>query len=326
MRISFHFEFHIHIDRENGLVAKTDTEPRVQQAPADNFCQLAEQEIEKLSSARSLSTIQNYRTALHSFCKYHAEMPQKTGLDGETMKGFERWLRDHAICPNTISCYLRSLRSLAVRLYGDEAKRWFSQAYTGYDKTDKRAIEPSDLSRLRDLSLKPGSFLCLVRDLFLFSFYALGMPLVDMAYLRKEQIAEGQIVYYRHKTGQRVCVPLEPCLSEIINRYQSEQRDFVFPLLRSNNAETNEKKYRELLCHYNRSLKSLAQMAGISHRLTSYVARHTWASIAYNANVDLPVISKALGHSNPQHTLIYIREINDLRLEEANRKILTELH
>ena len=80
-----------------------------------------------------------------------------------------------------------------------------------------------------------------------------------------------------------------------------------------------------MLNRYNRSLKTLARKSGLNLRITSYTARHTWASVAYSSNVCLPIISKALGHTNPQTTLTYIKEINDKRLEEANREIISRI-
>ena len=75
---------------------------------------------------------------------------------------------------------------------------------------------------------------------------------------------------------------------------------------------------------YNRLLNQLAQKAIIPH-LTSYVARHSWASIAYSLDVALPIISKAMGHTSTQTTLTYIREINDYRIDEANKGIISPL-
>ena len=83
--------------------------------------------------------------------------------------------------------------------------------------------------------------------------------------------------------------------------------------------------YPSALNRYNRSLKLLARQAGIPVKLTSYVARHSWASIAYEQGVALPVISKALGHTNTETTLVYIEGIKDERLAEANRKLLERI-
>ena len=71
--------------------------------------------------------------------------------------------------------------------------------------------------------------------------------------------------------------------------------------------------------------RKTGRRARIKENLTSNVARHSWASIAYKKNLDLPVISKALGHTDTKTTLIYISEIDDKRLALANRKLLKEV-
>ncbi len=114
-------------------------------------------------------------------------------------------------------------------------------------------------------------------------------------------------------------------MQEIINRYVASDREYVFPLLNSLQPREAYRDYLQKLNHYNKALKQLATQAGIGRKLTSYVSCHTWASMAYNSNVDLPVISKALGHANPQNTLIYIQQINDQRLYQANRQIIQEI-
>ncbi|WP_051651924.1 site-specific integrase [Prevotella sp. P6B1] len=319
MSISIKFELHIHINKcESKKQEKTSSVSKL------NFLQAAETEVERLQASLSQSTTENYKTALRALKRYMKQDIDISQVNQQLMKGFERWLRDQGLCTNSISCYMRSIRSLLNRIKGENPTHAFDGVYTGRAKTEKRAITEADITSIKQTQLRPQSFLCLVRDIFLFSYYALGMPFVDIAFLRRHQITDQQLVYHRHKTGQRVVVPLEPCMLEIINRYQSDS-GYVFPLLKSNNPQKAYQEYLLMLNHYNRSLKTLARKAGLSLRLTSYTARHTWASVAYGANVDLPVISKALGHTNPQTTLTYIKEINDNRLAEANRIIVNRL-
>lgn len=99
--------------------------------------------------------------------------------------------------------------------------------------------------------------------------------------------------------------------------------DYLFPIIRSLDPKKAYRQYQVSLGVYNKNLKELSHMAGIKANLTSYVVRHTWASLAYEKNVELNVISKALGHTNTQTTQIYIREINDERLAEANHALLS---
>lgn len=317
LRLDFEFYVHLHLGEKD-----VSEQGNTKHLSSNLFCQAVEQEVERQRLIRSTSTIENYLTAIRSFKTFLVQMGSDSFLCHDLISQYESWLHIRLVRPNTISCYMRSLRSLTTKIYGEEYRQWFKHVYTGHAKTDKRALAAEDIAKLKHTPIRPGSSLSLTRDLFLFSFYALGMPFVDMAFLRHEQISDGQITYYRHKTGQPVTIKLEPCMQKIIDQYQDAKRPYVFPLLTSTEASTAYTEYQKALNHYNRALKTLAAKSGISHALTSYMSRHSWASIAYDKNVDLSVISKALGHTNPQHTLIYIKQINDSRLEEANHKIL----
>ena len=320
MGINIKFEFHVHANLPSKNAFEDPVSSECHQYSEGMFFSQATQELTLQAKYKSPSTIRNYQTALASFQEYLHRDISLSEISSEVIN-YERWLKDRHISPNTISCYMRSLRSLACKLMGEEAKSLFKEVYTGAAETAKRALRDTDIVKLRAASLKPGSFQSLARDLFLFSFYALGMPFVDMAFLRKQNISEGFIIYYRHKTGQRICIPVEQCMNDIISRYDRTDNNYVFPLLHSTAPDLAYKEYLQKLNRYNRALKSIAQKAGVAKRLTSYVSRHTWASLAYSSNIDLAVISKAMGHTNPQNTLIYIRQIDDSRLMEASRKV-----
>lgn len=241
------------------------------------------------------------------------------------MADYAQWLRQQGISMNTVSCYLRSLRAIynkVVKQYDLEDRKPFKDLFTGHAKTVKRSATGDDIKRLQAMILPKHSALQLSRDIFLFSLYAQGMPFVDVAFLRKEQIRDGLIVYERHKTGQQIVVKIEGCIQEIINRYSSADSDFVFPIITAHRPAQAYKQYQSSLRNYNRNLHKLEKLAGLKRGLTSYVVRHTWASVAYDTNVDLAVIASALGHTNTNTTRIYIRDINNRRLAEANHKVL----
>lgn len=313
------FKIHFHVKKKVKDMHCKKGEAAILSTPIDKTLQLAEQEIEKWKVSLSPSTLGNYMTALRSLNQFLSSIAGIKELNQETIKAYERWLRKRKVNLNTISCYMRCLRSLFNKVYiGKSGVNWFNHVFTGRTTTEKRSIQESDIVKLRSLKLKASSFACLVRDLFIFSFYALGMPFVDIAFLKKEQIKDDKLIYYRHKTGQKVTIKLEPCMKEIIKRYSVYEREYVFPIIKSCNHDKAYAEYQLMLNRYNKKVKILAQKAGIQSRLTSYTPRHTWASLAYNNSIDLHVISKALGHTNPQTTLTYIRQIDDTRLEEAN--------
>lgn len=322
MEVNIYFNIQIVLCHSTG---HEDSNREMRAEEQQDFFTSAADIINDVKESLSPSTISNYEVALRSFEAYAGNNVTVDSISADVLKGFERHLRKRNVSQNTSSCYMRSLRSLLTKMAGKEKCHLFDEVYTGKANTQKRAITEQQLSAIKHLQLQEGSYLCLARDIFLFSYYACGMPFVDIAFMRKDQIANGKLSYFRRKTGVGVSVTLEPCMTEIINRYKSDERESVFPFITANDEVQAYAQYLKALNHYNRTLKTLAKKAGISQNLTAYVARHSWASSAFAANVDMPVISKALGHTDSQTTKIYIKEINDDRLAEANREIIDRI-
>lgn len=306
-------------DRSNAQTAKKGPVSLVQTVQAI---------VEDAQRAKRYHTASNYRTAVRSLLVYiGADDLDMQTLNSEVIESYQRWLRNSNVKLNTISCYARALRAIYNKVKNrlDSEEDPFAHAFTGISRTVKRSIEADDLRRLRNLRLKHGSKLEQARDVFLFGFYALGMPFVDIAFLQKHQIKDGVLSYNRRKTHQPVRVKLEPCMEEILQRYSSPVRPYVFPYLTKTVPQQIYAQYQSALRQHNRLLKQLEEMAGLHCKLTSYVARHTWASIAFQQNLDLRLISKALGHTRTETTLIYIRELNDDYLATANHNLLQEV-
>ena len=82
------------------------------------------------------------------------------------------------------------------------------------------------------------------------------------------------------------------------------------------------RQYQTALGYHNRKLKQLAEIAGISEKLSTYTARHSWATAARRHNVPLSIISAGLGHSSERTTLIYLDSVENVALDNANHEIL----
>jgi integrase len=286
----------------------------------NDFIMAAHGVVEKMKGTRSESTLANYSTAIRSLDIFLRNHPTQTLLDEQLLSAYQFWLQQKGICLNTVSCYIRSLRSIYNLLVGNTLI--FNNAFTGGTRTRKRSLSVEDVKKLKALRLKGMPQLEMARDLFLFSIYALGMPFVDMAFMKKENVQFDSIYYMRHKTNQPVFVPLEPCMKDIIRKYQHSDTAYLFPILTTTEQPQAYLQYQNKLNSYNRLLKKLSSLAGLNVNLSSYVVRHTWASLAYSSNVELNVISKALGHTNTNTTQIYIRELEDYRLKDANHIVL----
>lgn len=282
-------------------------------------------EVERVREVGRYKTASNYLTAARSWTRYLGREDWVfSEMTVDKVTAYQRWLSERDICLNTISAYMRALRVMYHRAMETDYDP-FAQVFTGRAKTRKRSLSPDDIQQLHALELPHGSQLALARDIFLFSFYAMGMPFVDIAYLKKGQLKDGYIHYARHKTGQRIQVALLPCMLRIIERYQENDSDYVFPILTADTPRRQHHLYSCRLRQYNYSLQRLEQLLPNPCHLSSYVVRHSWASIAYQHHLDISLIGKALGHTKTSTTLLYIKSLADPDLAEANLGMITEL-
>ena len=203
----------------------------------------------------------------------------------------------------------------------------FHEAYTGVDKTGKRCVGAAIIRKLKGLNLEKFPDFSLVRDMFLFSIYTRGMSFIDMVFLRKHDIRDGEISYIRKKTKCLMRVKVEEDIREILKKYYRlyPESGFVFPILRGEDRCENYREYQRALSRYNYGLKKLSAMIGVDRSLTSYVARHTWASMAYKMEIPVSVISCGMGHKTEAVTRIYLDSLENSVIDRANRRILRSL-
>lgn len=297
-------------------------------ANINSFPQFMRQRIQVTRKAGKERTAEIYSTTLNSFERF---LNGKDLLFKEVTQAlicrYEDWLRDRDVTRNTIGFYMRALRSVYNQAVDRELTRQrnpFRHVYTGVDKTLKRAVSVSIIRRLKTMDLSREPQLGLARDLFLFSFYTRGMSFVDMAYLRPGDIADGILRYARRKTGVTLCVRWEPCMQEIVARYSADCGEFLLPII-TNACKDFRRQYKTCLYRVNRALRRLSDRMGLDRPLTTYVARHSWASIAYGRRVPLSVIAEGMGHDSEKTTRIYLASIGDSRVDKANSMIIRSL-
>lgn len=296
--------------------------------PTTSFLCRARHMVERLRRSRSTSTTDNYCTALRSLERFlRSENRKEAMLSRDVVEHYDRWLNRKGVSPNTRSCYLRSLRALHRRIVGrNRSTETFSTVFTGNAPTRKRALPLQTLRRLQSLQLGTNRAQRLARDVFFFSLFALGMPFADVALLQWHDLHGGYFVYHRRKTGVEVRVRLEPCMREIAERWRDKSSDRVFPLVPDTlTGEELERAYRKALGWYNRQLRLLAVCAHVPHALSSYCARHTWATMAYAQGMELPLISTAMGHRNTQTTMVYIARKEHTQVARMNKKLLESI-
>ena len=275
---------------------------------------------------RSLAT--KYQSSLNSLIRFlKGRLLTFEDMDSSLMLSYENYLKDLGRCPNTTSFYMRNLRAIynqAVEQGLTPQNHPFARVYTGIAKTVKRAVNIEEVQKIKAKELPPDSAEEFSRDIFLFSLYTCGMSPTDIAHLLKSDLQGDHLSYRRQKTGQRITIRWEPCMQKLVDKYNNDDSPYLIPLI-TRPGEDEERQYQNRIHLINHHLKKLGEELGLSSRLTSYVARHSWASIAKSQDVPVAAISEAMGHTTERTTRIYLKSFDNTLVDCANQKVLSAI-
>ena len=287
------------------------------------FLEFFRQQIERLQSNGNLRTSETYQAAHNKFLAFRQGKDIAADeIDGAMMEALQAFLRLQGLSMNSISFYMRIVRAVYHRAVEQglcSDCHPFTHVFTGSQTTAKRALNLEELKRIKNLVLtNPDEQFA--QDLFLFSFYTRGMSFVDLAYLKKENVHDGMMVYTRRKTGHMLAVRWERVMQRIVDRHPSPT-PYLLPIIHA--PGYNERnQYRTVQDHVNRLLKDIAMKANIRQNLTMYCARHSWATIAREHKVPVSVISHAMGHTNELTTEVYLKAIDSSVIDQCNYEMI----
>lgn len=299
--------------------------------PRDNigFVAFARTLIAHLSGIGRTSMSTAYATTISSFLRFLADRRDVAfaDFDSDLMQAYEVWLKAGGLCPNSSSYYMRNLRAIYNRAVERELTAQnhpFRHVYTGIDKTVKRAVPLRVIRRIRDMDLTDNPALDYARDMFMFSFYTRGMSFVDMAFLQKKDLHNGILSYRRRKTNQQLTIKWEKPMQDIVDKYDTTASPYILPIIRDIGRD-GRRQYKNVAHFVNIKLKSIGRRINLDIPLTTYVARHGWASIARSKNIPLATISEAMGHDSETTTRIYLASLDTSVVDRANHIILSSL-
>ena len=273
------------------------------------------------------------RTSLLKFTGQRLQIPF-SDIDAVWLRRYENWLRTSGCGDTTISQLFRTLRSVfnkAVELQLVKRDYYPFDAYkvSKFDtRTKKRAIMKEDVRKVIALDLSQGyPSERLARDIFVFSYFGAGINFADIALLKYGNVRDGRVQYVRKKTGKPINFLLTEEMRNIIVKYQRQgqtDEDYIFPILDRRVHRTEQQRYdrtHKVLTNTNRWLRKIGQRVGIEH-LTTYVARHTFATVLKRSGVNIAIISESLGHSDLSTTQIYLDSFENSQIDAAMQNLL----
>ncbi|RKR81066.1 site-specific recombinase XerD [Mucilaginibacter gracilis] len=244
-------------------------------------------------------------------------------IDVNFLRRFEDWLIKNNIAITTRSIDFRTFRTVWRNAMKEKICREnhypfkdFSYSKYNAPKTKKRAISVEQINKIVELNLEDDKLIN-SRNYFLFSYYCRGLNFADLASLKWTNIRDGFINYVRAKTKEEFDFKLHPEALKILDYYRvlegNSDAGYVFPILYKRHATVRSQRDRRLkiLKRVNKDLKTMAGDAEIQKNLTTYVARHSYASALRIKGVSKEDIGKSLGHDSIKTTEIYLDEIGD---------------
>jgi integrase/recombinase XerD len=190
----------------------------------------------------------------------------------------------------------------------------------------KRALSIDEFKKFRDVDLTKYPTLLEAYHYFMFSIYTRGMNFQDMMHLKWSDIQNNRIHYTRSKTKGKFNLEIIGKTQAILDYYKAQNRptNYVFPILLKKNltAKQIDNRKHKVLSRYNLKLKEIAKLVGVDTKLSSYVARHSFATILKMSGTPIEKISEMMGHADVSITMSYLKEFSNEDLDIENRQFM----
>lgn len=288
------------------------------------------EQMQALRDAQRLSymlTIQQTYNSLMEFNK-HLNI-YFVDIDVPWLKRYETWLRKHGLSGNTIKGRFVDIRTMYNIAVDENLVKVEHYPFRKFkisklqQETAKRAITKEDVTRIMEYKTK-NKLVQFAIDIFTFSYIMGGINFVDIASLTKENIMDNRLVYIRQKTKKLIQLPLQDKALELIGKYHDDDNPHLFPILLAYHKTEQQRfnRVHKVIVNVNKRLKKVGKELELPITLTTYVARHSHATILKKAGVATSIISESLGHSSEKVTQIYLDSFGNEQMDDAMKNLL----
>lgn len=276
--------------------------------------------MKELEENGQASTYLNYRSALKSIENFGGTNIPLERITIDWLKRCERFWISKGKSYSSVSIYFRALKCILNRAVRDGILKESSFPFgknkyeipEGYGR--KLALTLPEIKSVMSYQDRTGDTEEF-RDLWIFSYLCNGINFMDLLFLQYSNIVDGEICFIRSKTSRttkhckEIRATITPDMWNIIHKWGNPNvspQTYIFKYAKGNeNAFEKIRLVRRIITKCNRRLKKIAQSIGIP-QLTTYTARHSFATVLKRAGAKTSYISESLGHSNLAVTENYL--------------------
>ncbi len=314
------------------FTAKTLIEKVNNPVKAKTVQDLFNEQIKSLTECKRIGYALSFKQVMNSLIEFNKHLDiYFSDIDVTWLKKYEIWLRSCNLKENTIGIRFRTLRVLYNIAIEENIVKAEYYPFDSYkvsklsQRTAKRAIRKDDITAIINYKSDAMQYYTpLAIDLFTFSYLMGGINFVDIANLVKDNIIDNQLFYTRKKTKKLIKLPLHPKAIELINKYANCNNPYLFPILNKFHTTEQQKANRvhKVITKVNKCLKEIGKELNIPIDLTTYVARHSFATVLKRSGVNTSIISESLGHSSEKTTQIYLDSFENSQIDAAMANLL----
>ena len=286
--------------------------------------------IQELKAQGKYGNMENYQGTYNKLKRFHEKDMLFNEMDDVFLLKFKKSMS--GLSKASVSIHLRNIRAIynyAIEVLKVAQKNDYpftnstimKELNTGHKS---RAISKYDVDKIRELkpTLEEGTDLWHACNYFIFGYVGRGINFTDIARLNWDQYSNSRITFIRFKTRSKVedetSFGITDELAEMLSWYRRNNTQlhnpYIFPILNAShqNEASKYNRIKKMRKPVNSNLKKIGEMIDAEIPLTTYVWRHTFASVAKNElNVDVSMISEMLGHHDLETTKAYLKNFPD---------------
>jgi site-specific recombinase XerD len=313
-----------------------DTIVKKNKISSKTVLQYFDENIERFKNSNRIGYANIFKSTSNSLKTFNKGKDFSFGdVDYNFLSRFEEHHLKNEVKPNSIFVYLRTFRTLLNNAVKDGIVKSDYNPYKDYPlakfrriKTIKRTLSEDEMKKIIESEFEQDTAIFHAKNYFLFSYYNRGINFIDLSNLKWKNIQNNRLFYTRSKTKGHFNIELLEPVIKILEYYKVSpnlnENSFIFPILNETHvtAQQIDNRIDRVLKLVNKNLKAMGEKLEITTKITTYVARHTFANALKRGGAKTAEISEAMGHVGEEITQIYLDSFENEKLDNLTKSIL----
>jgi integrase len=314
------------LEKKKQVVTANAIKAEMSKPESVTFFEFANNLANEIKKNNQIATYKKYNTVIQKLSDFKKDEDfYFEEITPAFLASFEAHLKKLGNSINTVNSNFRTIRAIYYQGIEkgvvEQGKNPFFTFKLKTNNSVKERLNEEEIHKIEDINLKGDQLVDSIRDAFLFSFYNAGIRISDILQLKWENINDGKLTYKMYKTNRVHAFKLKEKPMQILEKYKGKDDVFVFPFFSSKYDYSDpiflHSQIGSKTAIFNKFLKYIASRAGINKKITTHIARHSFADIARQKTDNLYNLSKTLGHSSLKVTEAYLSSFDEKAVDDT---------